>query len=109
MKRKWEYIAERCEEDGNYQAADIAAEIDEVLSDLYNDEHTKSWISEYRFLKMKSVSDIAGDSSSCVACVKHDDDCLQCLFADKVGMCIIDDEDETSLFDDFLNVLKDEY
>lgn len=113
MKRKWEYIADRLEEEyfdrvsdddleeffdcaiSKEQALERCREFDKFLLENYEDEVTKYWVEQYHSLDEKCLSEIADNINSCVACdyQKAVTDhmvpyaCESCKFGEKFGRC----------------------
>ena len=109
MLGKWEWIALRCEELGLSDAAEIAWEIDEHLSNIYGEVVTKAWVRDLddicrRFQeaedKVAILYEVAVNAQYCVAC-EIDKDCDTCKFGESCGVC---DEDD-SLFGRFMSSL----
>ena len=125
--RKWEFITFLCQKAGFEKSAEIAYEIDQILLQLYEKEHTERWIKEYN--KIQKVFNthknnkpklhylckcIAYQTKYCVACEEHRIRlggkhsiirCNECYFANLAGKC----RDEDSLFKQFIKTIDEEF
>jgi len=109
MKRKWEWIQEKCEQLGLTREAEIAGQVDATLNALYEKRHTAEWKKDYKKinkeeLTIELIDDIATSGSYCVACEETSEfGCGGCLFKERMGECF---EPDTLLylFDDLIEV-----
>jgi hypothetical protein len=103
IPRKWEWVQEQCVTRGLKEAAKLAGEIDAVLLDCYDVEHTRDWEVFCNSNKMDELVDgdrffcVVGSMKFCVACQASDRFCWECAFGEKCGKCANCD----SLFDRF--------
>ena len=109
IKRKWEWIADKCEELGYINALKIALVIDATLDRLYGQKTTRLWDEDYDALDEKQVvdmydlMDIAGNVSYCVACeATPHSHCPRCLFGKEARIC----SSRHSLYDKFCIALE---
>ncbi|MHA1286463.1 MAG: hypothetical protein ACTSPB_03550 [Candidatus Thorarchaeota archaeon] len=98
METKWEWIANRLEELGYDQLATDARKIDRILTEMYEERYTKTWIEEYDEIneeyeeyenvtnKLGIIWDVANAVAYCVAC-EASPTCTSCQFGKKYGEC----------------------
>lgn len=110
MKRKWELIAEYCEENKRSESAALAHKIDSALDEMYEVKITKSMKQSYETIKMTiSIGDldditaICGARNYCVACVEHNYCCEECIFGAEHGICM----GQSGLFSEFEEAFRD--
>lgn len=115
MLRKWEWIAEKCEELGFKRCGKLAKEIDKILCDTMGFSHTEAWEEDYNDLerywdkadergKYFTLKDVADSVNYCTACQITGCNCLICPFGKVAGVCA--DSEKPNKFDDFLEALK---
>ena len=107
IKRKWEWVAEKCEELGFYKASKVAREIDKVLVEIYGDKHTEAWEEDYMYINSREATiplivGVVQMREYCIACEIHKDNCSECKFVKKVGECLSQD----SLYGKFVDVFN---
>lgn len=103
IQSKWEWLEEKCRKKGYDGAADIAHEIESVLKRLYGDTVTKAWEMDHNNYNSGDIEEVMGSPLFCVACMKHNKNCDECLFGMEVGGC----GKYGSLYDDFIRCLDE--
>lgn len=94
MLRKWEWIKEQCLKRGLKEPAKVAGEIDVILLENYDTEHTLKWIMHYKstytntdLVSRSELLGIAADSRYCISCFASDMNCYECRFGNLCGIC----------------------
>lgn len=113
MKRKWEYIADKCREKGYKCSAITADQIDQIMLKTYGDIHTQYWIETYDNLANKyEFVEIISEPDFCIACHIHgnfdSDSCDRCIFARRAGGKCDSDKSPDSLYNKFWNEFEKE-
>jgi len=105
MKRKWEWIAEACNQKGLKESAGIAKRIDEIMKGLYGDRHTPTWKNVMSDLNntLNDIITVARESLYCTACYMSKS-CDECKYASEAGYC----NEPDSLYQRFLSIIYEE-
>ena len=109
MLSKWEWIRDKCCENGAKSAAYLADEIMQLLAEIYGELEVSWWIryyecveSKYRSLdnrvaRLSYVIAVAELRNLCVACI-IDKKCSKCRFGKIAGKC----DSSGSLYESFV-------
>lgn len=128
MLTKWEWIEEKCKENGLKESGKIAKKIDDLLKKIYGRKHTEEWIRMYKAAdgiylvhelegkksKLAYVFEVANTASYCIGCIEtkkgkkrldKELPCSRCKFGEQAGWC----GSEGSLFYEFTQTFEKEY
>jgi len=114
IERKWKFIAHVLDLIEEQELSNLARKIDRIITRLYGDLHTSSWVNDYdkivNYVKdsrtkidiLDLIDDISQDSEYCVPCIVHKSSCLSCDFRKISGEC----GQVFSTFGKFMNKLE---